>query len=53
VGPTATLALVTGPQHATTNGEFFAGRNPARAHRDAYDRDVRRRLREVTDAALA
>jgi NAD(P)-dependent dehydrogenase (short-subunit alcohol dehydrogenase family) len=52
-GGEATLALVTGPQHATTNGEFFDGRNPARANPAAYDPEVRRRLREVTDSALA
>jgi NAD(P)-dependent dehydrogenase (short-subunit alcohol dehydrogenase family) len=51
-GGEAVLALVTGPEHATTSGEFFDGTRRARAHPDAYDRAVRRRLRAATDEAL-
>lgn len=47
-GGVATLALVTGPEHAATNGEFFDGLSPARAHPDAYDPGIRRRLRAAT-----
>jgi len=49
-GGAAVLALVTGAPPA---GTFFDGLRPARAHADAYDPGVRRRLRAVTDAALA
>jgi NAD(P)-dependent dehydrogenase (short-subunit alcohol dehydrogenase family) len=51
-GGEALLALVTGPRHAATSGEFFDGLRPARAHPDAYDEAVRRRLRAVTEAQL-
>jgi len=51
-GGEALLALVSGPQHAATSGVFFDGLRPARAHPDAYDEAVRRRLRAVTEAAL-
>lgn len=47
-GGVATLVLVTGPEHAATNGEFFDGLSPARAHPDAYDPGIRRRLRAAT-----
>jgi NAD(P)-dependent dehydrogenase (short-subunit alcohol dehydrogenase family) len=51
-GGEAVLALVTGPEHATTSGEFFDGLRRTRAHPDAYDQAVRRRLRAVTEASL-
>ncbi len=37
----------------TGTGGFFDGTEAASAHRDAYDPGVRRRLRAVTDEALA
>lgn len=49
-GGDAVLRLVT---EETGTGRFFDGMAPAKAHRDAYDPQVRRRLREVTDHALA
>jgi NAD(P)-dependent dehydrogenase (short-subunit alcohol dehydrogenase family) len=52
-GGPAVLALAIGPQHAATSGRFFDGLRATRAHPDAYDPAVRRRLRAATDAALA
>jgi NAD(P)-dependent dehydrogenase (short-subunit alcohol dehydrogenase family) len=49
-GGDAVLRLVT---EETGTGLFFDGRSRSRAHRDAYDPQVRRRLREMTDRALA
>ncbi|MCO5996410.1 SDR family NAD(P)-dependent oxidoreductase [Actinoallomurus rhizosphaericola] len=49
-GGDAVLRLVT---DETGTGLFFDGMTRSTAHRDAYDPSVRRRLREVTDHALA
>lgn len=44
-GGEATLRLIL---HEPGTGGFFDGNRPARAHPDAYDPEVRRRLREIT-----
>lgn len=49
-GGDAVLRLVT---EETGTGLFYDGMSRAKAHRDAYDPQVRRRLREATDRALA
>ncbi len=49
-GGDAVLRLVT---EDNGTGRFFNGTQVADAHKDAYRPDVRRRLREVTDEALA
>jgi NAD(P)-dependent dehydrogenase (short-subunit alcohol dehydrogenase family) len=49
-GGEATLRLVLGDAPGT--GEFFDGSRPARAHPDAYDPQVRARLRAATDEML-
>jgi NAD(P)-dependent dehydrogenase (short-subunit alcohol dehydrogenase family) len=49
-GGDAVLRLAT---EDTGTGRFFNGTSEADAHKDAYDTEVRRRLREVTDEALA
>jgi NAD(P)-dependent dehydrogenase (short-subunit alcohol dehydrogenase family) len=48
-GGRATLALIL---NDASTGTFYNGTRPARAHPDAYDPEVRARLRAVTDAAL-
>jgi NAD(P)-dependent dehydrogenase (short-subunit alcohol dehydrogenase family) len=53
-GGDAVLRLVTEPvTRDIGTGRFFDGMSPVKAHRDAYDPQVRRRLREATDRALA
>lgn len=50
-GGKAVLSLIdAGPE---VTGRFYDGKRESRAHGDAYDEGVRRRLREVTDAALS
>jgi NAD(P)-dependent dehydrogenase (short-subunit alcohol dehydrogenase family) len=49
-GGDAVLRLVT---EETGTGLFFNGMSRGAAHRDAYDPEVRCRLRDVTDRALA
>ncbi|MDG6104326.1 Rossmann-fold NAD(P)-binding domain-containing protein [Dactylosporangium aurantiacum] len=44
-GGEATLRLIL---HEEGTGGFFDGQRPARAHPDAYDPEVRRRLRALT-----
>jgi NAD(P)-dependent dehydrogenase (short-subunit alcohol dehydrogenase family) len=48
-GAAAVLALATGE---VGSGRYFDGTRPARAHQDAYDPGVRRRLAAVTDQLL-
>jgi NAD(P)-dependent dehydrogenase (short-subunit alcohol dehydrogenase family) len=56
IGPTSTLAeglaatrrLVADPTLDGLTGAYFDGQLEARAHRQAYDRDARRRLRELS-----
>jgi NAD(P)-dependent dehydrogenase (short-subunit alcohol dehydrogenase family) len=52
-GGQATLRLVTDPRLDGVTGRYFDGLVPASARPEAYDPDFRRRLREVTLAALA
>jgi len=49
-GGDAVLALIDADPSVT--GRFYDGRTPSRAHRDAYDQEVRQRLRAATEAAL-
>ena len=51
-GGAATLRLITDPALAQRTGQFFDGPRAARAHPQAYDREFRRRLRELTDRLL-
>jgi NAD(P)-dependent dehydrogenase (short-subunit alcohol dehydrogenase family) len=48
-GVQATLALVIDPALDGVSGVYFNGRQPTRAHPQAYDVDARRRLRELSD----
>jgi NAD(P)-dependent dehydrogenase (short-subunit alcohol dehydrogenase family) len=50
-GGRAVLRLVDGPDPGT--GQYFDGTTPARAHRQAYDVQARRRLRELSRELLA
>ncbi|MGI5193444.1 SDR family NAD(P)-dependent oxidoreductase [Streptomyces sp. CA-288835] len=52
-GAAAVLALATGKLGQDTTGRYFDGARPARAHTQAYDRDVWKRLEAVTDRLLA
>jgi NAD(P)-dependent dehydrogenase (short-subunit alcohol dehydrogenase family) len=47
-GVQATLRLVTDPDLAGTTGQFYNGHGLGQAHPQAYDRDARRRLRELS-----
>ncbi|XVQ13557.1 SDR family NAD(P)-dependent oxidoreductase [Spirillospora sp. CA-255316] len=49
-GAAAVLRLIDAPPEIT--GRFFDGGRESRAHRDAYDPQVRRRLREATAGLL-
>ncbi|GAA2659755.1 SDR family NAD(P)-dependent oxidoreductase [Streptomyces vastus] len=52
-GAAAVLALATGELGQDSTGRYFDGTRPARAHTQAYDRDVWKRLGAVTDRLLA
>jgi NAD(P)-dependent dehydrogenase (short-subunit alcohol dehydrogenase family) len=52
-GLEATLALIRDPLHGTVTGRYFNGREETQAHPQAYDRDARRRLRELSEALVA
>jgi NAD(P)-dependent dehydrogenase (short-subunit alcohol dehydrogenase family) len=49
-GGEALISLIDAPQELT--GRFFQGTTESMAHPEAYEPDVRRRLREVTERAL-
>ncbi|HEY7077966.1 MAG TPA: SDR family NAD(P)-dependent oxidoreductase [Solirubrobacteraceae bacterium] len=51
-GVEATLALVRDPLHGTITGRYFNGLDETRAHEQAYDRDARRRLRELSEKLI-
>lgn len=48
-GVQATLRLVLAPELEGVTGRYFERTREARAHPQAYDREVRRRLREVSE----
>jgi NAD(P)-dependent dehydrogenase (short-subunit alcohol dehydrogenase family) len=48
-GVAATLRLVADPALDGMTGRYFDRTREARAHRQAYDRDARRRLRELSE----
>jgi NAD(P)-dependent dehydrogenase (short-subunit alcohol dehydrogenase family) len=52
-GVAATLALIRDPLHGTVTGRYFNGMDETRAHPQAYDRDARRRLRELSEELVA
>jgi NAD(P)-dependent dehydrogenase (short-subunit alcohol dehydrogenase family) len=52
-GLEATLELIRDPLHGTVTGRYFNGRQETRAHPQAYDRDARRRLRELSEELVA
>jgi NAD(P)-dependent dehydrogenase (short-subunit alcohol dehydrogenase family) len=52
-GVDATLELIRDPPHGTVTGRYFNGKNEERAHPQAYDRDARRRLRELSHELIA
>jgi NAD(P)-dependent dehydrogenase (short-subunit alcohol dehydrogenase family) len=52
-GVEATLALIRDPVHGTITGRYFNGHEEMRADPQAYDRDARRRLRELSEALVA
>jgi hypothetical protein len=52
-GVDATLALIRDPLHGTVTGRYFNGTNEERAHPQAYDRDARRRLGELSRELIA
>jgi NAD(P)-dependent dehydrogenase (short-subunit alcohol dehydrogenase family) len=52
-GLEATLALIRDPVHGTITGRYFNGREETQADPQAYDRDARRRLRELSEALVA
>jgi NAD(P)-dependent dehydrogenase (short-subunit alcohol dehydrogenase family) len=52
-GADATLALIRDPEHGTITGRYFNGRREERAHPQAYDRNARRRLRELSEQLVA
>jgi NAD(P)-dependent dehydrogenase (short-subunit alcohol dehydrogenase family) len=52
-GVEATLALIRDPLHRTVTGRYFNGMDEAEAHPQAYDRDARRRLRELSEELVA
>jgi NAD(P)-dependent dehydrogenase (short-subunit alcohol dehydrogenase family) len=51
-GVEATLRLVADPKLDGVTGKYFDRRRESAAHRQAYDRDVRRRLRELSEALV-
>jgi len=52
-GVNAVVRLALDPQLASMTGGYINVDIPARAHQQAYDVDARRRLRELTDQAIA
>ena len=48
-GREATLRLVIDPELDGVSGRYFDGLRPSRAHRQAYDRVIRRRLWELSE----
>jgi NAD(P)-dependent dehydrogenase (short-subunit alcohol dehydrogenase family) len=52
-GLQATLALIRDPAHGTITGRYFNGTEETRAHPQAYDREARRRLRELSEEIVA
>jgi NAD(P)-dependent dehydrogenase (short-subunit alcohol dehydrogenase family) len=48
-GLDATLRLAADPELDGVSGHYFDGQSEARANRQAYDRDARRRLRELSE----
>jgi hypothetical protein len=51
-GGEATMRLITDPALDGVTGQFFDGHKTARALPQAYDREFRAQLREVTDRML-
>lgn len=47
-GAQAVVYLATAPDPANVTGQFYDGMRPARANAQAYDREARRRLRELS-----
>jgi NAD(P)-dependent dehydrogenase (short-subunit alcohol dehydrogenase family) len=52
-GAAGVLALATTDTGLTHNGAYFDGTRPSRAHPEAYDPQVRKRLAAVTELLLA
>ncbi|MFI1911808.1 SDR family NAD(P)-dependent oxidoreductase [Nocardia sp. NPDC020380] len=52
-GANATLRLITDPALAETTGRYFNGARQSRPHAQADDPKARRRLLEISDAAIA
>ena len=51
-GRDATVRLVNDAQLAGVSGRYFNGIDESRAHPQAYDREARRRLRELSERLL-
>jgi NAD(P)-dependent dehydrogenase (short-subunit alcohol dehydrogenase family) len=51
-GVSATLRLLVDPELDGVSGCYFNGRREARAHRQAYDPEARRRLRELSEGLI-
>jgi hypothetical protein len=52
-GVNAVVRLALDPKLATMTGTYLNVSVPARGHPQAYDPDARRRLRELSDEAIA
>jgi hypothetical protein len=52
-GVQATLALIRDPLHGTVTGRYFNGTREERADPQAYDREARGRLRELSFELIA
>jgi hypothetical protein len=49
-GKDATLHLISSPELEDVTGRYFEGTRESTAHDQAYDREARRRLWEISEA---